>query len=138
MDATGFLEEGVKYQRIAANAFVKKKFNYKIIYNFITLAAEKLLVAAYMKKKQSMPANHSFPGLIEELEAAEVKLNDGLIRGIQQIDSLQSLCSLDIFEIKEPTLIEIQNMLKIIENLKDFVLKHPFNEIDHEKDKNSL
>jgi HEPN domain-containing protein len=134
MDATGFLEEGIKYQRIAANAFVKNKFNYKVIYNFITLAAEKLLVAAYMNKRHSMPANHSFPGLIEELESTEVNLHDELIRGILLIDSFQSICSLDIFEIKDPTLIETQNMLKIIEDLKNFVLK----QIDHEKDKSSL
>lgn len=119
MDYTEFLEEGKTFHQIAKKSIAKNKFSDEIIYNFITLAAEKLLVAVFMANQKKMPANHSFLGLLEELKASGLNIHEDIVKGVLFIDSFQSICELESFQTSIPKRHEIIHMLDILDELEN-------------------
>ena len=116
----GFYSEAKGFHNAVKNAVEKKKFNPETNYSIITMALEKYLVA-YLFKINVAATNHTLSGLMEEIKFQGHKIPESLLEEVFFVDSFQYICSIEGFEMKEPTALEVKRMTNALEKIGTWV-----------------
>lgn len=111
-----FHKEAQGFHKAVKNAVSKEKFNPETNYNIITMAVEKYLVA-YLFKIGVAATNHTLSGLIEEIKYQGQEVSDFIMKEIFYIDSFQYICSIEGFEMKEPSKSDVERMTNALNKI---------------------
>jgi len=118
-----FLADGEGYLQTAAGAHAGKKtaFTPEILYNLVSMAIEKFIMAALMRHG-ALPWNHTMRDLAEALEAAfpDVK-NTSLGKRLIALDRYQEICDTDHFTIRPPDESDIPSMIELAREIRQLV-----------------
>ncbi len=111
--------EGQQYLHVAQSAFLleKKAFTTEILYNLITMAIEKLVMASLMEIGR-LPYNHTMHDLVAALEQWLPEVIKGLEEQVRNLDTYQDICDPYSCTIRIPTREEIETMLELARQLK--------------------
>ena len=117
-----YYKEGSQFLDLAAAGLHnRQKFNGEALYNIIAMAIEKHFMALLLSKN-SMPEGHTLKDLLAAA-AHFITVDMELIKGLDFMDSLQEICSVDEFTIREPTQEELTRMVEIAWSVKKSVLQ---------------
>ncbi len=117
-----FLREGEAYLKTGTGAHARgrKAFTPEILYNIVTMAIEKLVMAALMQRG-ALPYNHTMADLVEAMETVfPIEILD-LKEKLLDLDHYQEICDIDAFNIRPPTVLEIPGMLEMAWELRQLV-----------------
>nr|WP_321406558.1 hypothetical protein [uncultured Carboxylicivirga sp.] len=112
-----WLKEGDQYMNGMPKPGKTSKFGTDIRYNMLSMGLESY-VMAILDFKDNLPDNHTFSDLIYGLER-EIDLDPELKDRILKYESIQDICSLDKYTIKQPTEEEISDLHGAILEIKD-------------------
>lgn len=115
-----FFEDGRGYLKTATCAVVKHRevFTPGILYNIITMAIEKFVMAALMRYG-TMPYNHTMVDLVEAMEETFPGAFSGIRNELLKLDSYQEICDLEGFSISPPAMEKIPAMLDLAIRVKN-------------------
>lgn len=97
----------------------KKPFTPEILYNLTGMAIEKLIMA-YLMKNGDLADNHTMGDLLSALERHAGRQPD-LTEKLAYLDSFQEICALDSFTVKKPTQQDIEIIIAIGREVRDFL-----------------
>nr|WP_319400772.1 hypothetical protein [uncultured Carboxylicivirga sp.] len=112
-----WLKEGDQYMKGMPKPGKPSKFSTDIRYNMLSMGLESY-VMAILDFKDNLPDNHTFSDLIYGLER-EIELDPELKDRILKYESIQDICSLDKYTIKQPTEDEISDLHGAILEIKE-------------------
>lgn len=117
-----FLEDGKGYLSTAIGALAKRKdiFTSEILYNIITMAIEKFVMAALMRYG-TMPYNHTMADLVEAMEETFPGAITDIRTELLQLDKYQDICDLEGFSITPPGMEKIPAMLDLAGKMQTLV-----------------
>lgn len=117
-----FLKDGEAFLKTASGAFSRKRevFTPDILYNIISMAIEKFVMAALMRAG-TMPYNHTMTDLVAAMEKTFPGALTGIRAKLLDLDRYQEICDLDNFKITPPKMDEIPVMLDLAERLRSLV-----------------
>ncbi len=117
-----FLEDGEAFLKTASGALSKNRevFTANILYNIITMAIEKFVMAALMRAG-TMPYNHTMTDLVAAMEKTFPGALTGIRAKLLELDRYQEICDLDNYRITPPEMDEIPAMLDLAERLRSLV-----------------
>ncbi|MBS2098754.1 hypothetical protein [Carboxylicivirga linearis] len=115
-----WLAEGDQYLNGMPKPGKPSKFGTDIRYNMLSMGFESY-VMAILDFKDNLPDNHTFSDLVYGLER-EIDLDLELKERILKYESIQEICSLDKYTIKQPSEDEITDLHGAILEIK--VLAH--------------
>jgi len=117
-----FLADGSGYFNTAVGALVKKRevFTSQILYNLISIAIEKFVMAALMRYG-AMPYNHTMRDLVEAMEDTFPGALSDIRDELLLLDSYQDICDLEGFSIAPPAMEKIPAMLDLAGRVKNLV-----------------
>lgn len=109
-----FYRDGKDYLRTVSAAYDNRKaaFTAVILYNMISMAIEKFVMAALMHRG-AMPYNHTMADLVEALELTFQGAVDRFRDELLALDAYQEICDLDAYSITPPSMEEIPGMLEL-------------------------
>ena len=112
--------EGEQFLRLAEQAHhrQKKAFTPTILYNLVTMAIEKLVMAALMRCGR-LPDNHTLHDLVAALERWLPETVRGLAEPLCQLDSFQDICDPYAGTITSPSAGEVESMLILARKLEE-------------------
>lgn len=112
--------EGEQFLRLAEQAHhrQKKAFTPTILYNLVTMAIEKLVMAALMRCGR-LPDNHTLHDLVAALERWLPDSVRGLAEPLCQLDSFQDICDPYAGTITAPSRREVESMLILARKLEE-------------------
>ena len=112
--------EGEQFLRLAEQAHhrQKKAFTPTILYNLVTMAIEKLVMAALMRCGR-LPDNHTLHDLVAALERWLPETVRGLAEPLCQLDSFQDICDPYAGTITSPSAREVESMLILARKLEE-------------------
>ena len=112
--------EGEQFLRLAEQAHhrQKKAFTPTILYNFVTMAIEKLVMAALMRCGR-LPDNHTLHDLVAALERWLPETVRGLAGPLCELDSFQDICDPYAGTITAPSRREVESMLILARKLEE-------------------
>ena len=112
--------EGEQFLRLAEQAHhrQKKAFTPTILYNLVTMAIEKLVMAALMRCGR-LPDNHTLHDLVAALERWLPETVRGLAEPLCQLDSFQDICDPYAGTITAPSAGEVESMLILARKLEE-------------------
>ena len=115
--------EGQQYLNLADAAFTRKKaaFTPIILYNIFAMAIEKLVMGALMEVGR-LPFNHTMYDLVEAMELWLPEKIVGLGERLRALDRYQEIWDLENTRIIEPTVKELEQMLRLSRELERSVL----------------
>lgn len=117
-----FYDEAKGYHKAVKSAVEKGKYNPETNYNIITMSVEKYLVAVLFYV--DIPAtNHTLSGLVAEVKFQGHHFSDELESEISFIDSFQYICSIEGFEMREPSQSDVERMTKALNQLGSWAEK---------------
>ncbi len=121
-----FFDQGASYLRTANNGAQKRPdvFTPEIIYNLTAMAIEKFLMALIMYHGD-LAENHTMRDLLRSARKY-VKIQSGLARKLDYMDSFQEICSLSDYRKRTPTSEDIKEILAIGRQVKRFVAPRIF------------
>lgn len=117
-----WLQQGDQYLTAGTPKGDKSKFGTSILYNLLSMSLESY-VMAILDFKQNLPDNHTFTDLIMGLERV-TPINQTLKQKILKYESIQSICSVDKFSIKQPSVDEIDDLRGAIVEIKTMAYEH--------------
>lgn len=112
-----WIKEGDQYLKSATPKGEKSKFNNEILYNLLSMALEGYIMAI-LDYHTALPDNHTYTDLINGLEKV-YDLPDDLKSRIMKYEGIQSICSVDQFEIRTATDEELIELHGAITEIKD-------------------
>ncbi len=116
-----YFKEGSQFLDLAAaGVHNRQKFNGEALYNILAMAIEKHFMALFLYKNY-MPEGHTLKDLLAAA-ANYIVIDLELIKGLDFMDSLQEICSVDEFALCEPTPAELERMIDIAYGVKKCVL----------------
>lgn len=120
-----FLDEGEAFLKTASGALSKKRevFTADILYNIISMAIEKFVMAALMRAG-TMPYNHTMADLVAAMEETFPGVLADIRERLLDMDRYQEICDLEDFSITPPDMDEIPGMLEVAERLRMLVTSH--------------
>ena len=112
--------EGEQFLRLAEQAHhrQKKAFTPTILYNLVTMAIEKLVMAALMRCGR-LPDNHTLHDLVAALERWLPETVRGLSEPLCQLDSFLDICDPYAGTITSPSAGEVESMLILARKLEE-------------------
>ncbi|MBP7518303.1 MAG: hypothetical protein KA768_10760 [Desulfobulbus sp.] len=112
--------EGEQFLRLAEQAHhrQKKAFTPTILYNLVTMAIEKLVMAALMRCGR-LPDNHTLHDLVAALERWLPETVRGLAGPLCELDSFQDICDPYAGTITAPSRREVESMLILARKLEE-------------------
>lgn len=112
--------EGEQFLRLAEQAHhrQKKAFTPTILYNLVTMAIEKLVMAALMRCGR-LPDNHTLHDLVAALERWLPETVHGLAGPLCELDSFQDICDPYAGTITAPSRREVESMLILARKLEE-------------------
>ena len=112
--------EGEQFLRLAEQAHhrQKKAFTPTILYNLVTMAIEKLVMAALMRCGR-LPDNHTLHDLVAALERWLPETVRGLAGPLCELDSFQDICDTYAGTITAPSRREVESMLILARKLEE-------------------
>ena len=112
--------EGEQFLRLAEQAHhrQKKAFTPTILYNLVTMAVEKLVMAALMRCGR-LPDNHTLHDLVAALERWLPETVRGLAGPLCELDSFQDICDPYAGTITAPSRREVESMLILARKLEE-------------------
>ena len=112
--------EGEQFLRLAEQAHhrQKKAFTPTILYNLVTMAIEKLVMAALMRCGR-LPDNHTLHDLVAALERWLPETVRGLAEPLCRLDSFQDICDPYAGTMTSPSAGEVQSMLILARKLEE-------------------
>lgn len=112
--------EGEQFLRLAEQAHhrQKKAFTPTILYNLVTMAIEKLVLAALMRCGR-LPDNHTLHDLVAALERWLPETVRGLAGPLCELDSFQDICDPYAGTITAPSRREVESMLILARKLEE-------------------
>lgn len=117
-----YYKEGSQFLDLAAaGVHNRQKFNGEALYNILAMAIEKHFMALFLYKKY-MPEGHTLKDLLNAA-ANFIVIDLELVKGLDFMDSLQEICSVDEFTICEPTPEELARLVEIAWGIKKCVLQ---------------
>ena len=114
--------EGEQFLRLAEQAHhrQKKAFTPTILYNLVTMAIEKLVMAALMRCGR-LPDNHTLHDLVAALERWLPETVRGLAGPLCELDSFQDICDPYAGTITAPSRREVESMLILARKLEELL-----------------
>lgn len=113
---TEWLMQGDQYLKAGTPKSGKSKFGTGILYNLLSMSMESYIMAI-LDYKKNLPDNHTYTDLVNGLERV-MPVNPKLRDRILKYESIQSICSVDKFIIKEPTTHQIDDLRGAIIEVK--------------------
>ena len=112
--------EGEQFLRLAEQAHhrQKKAFTPTILYNLVTMAIEKLVMAALMRCGR-LPDNHTLHDLVAALERWLPETVRGLSEPLCRLDSFQDICDPYASTMTAPSAGEVESMLILARKLEE-------------------
>ena len=112
--------EGEQFLRLAEQAHhrQKKAFTPTILYNLVTMAIEKLVMAALMRCGR-LPDNHTLHDLVAALERWLPETVRGVAGPLCELDSFQDICDPYAGTITAPSRREVESMLILARKLEE-------------------
>ena len=112
--------EGEQFLRLAEQAHhrQKKALTPTILYNLVTMAIEKLVMAALMRCGR-LPDNHTLHDLVAALERWLPETVRGLAGPLCELDSFQDICDPYAGTITAPSRREVESMLILARKLEE-------------------
>lgn len=113
-----WLKEGDQYLKTATPKGDKSKFNNEILYNVYSMALESYIMAI-LDFHTSLPANHTYTDLVLGLETV-YPLDPSLKERVLKYENIQSICSIDKFQIQTATdeeLIDLDGAIREIHKI---------------------
>ena len=112
--------EGEQFLRLAEQAHhrQKKAFTPTILYNLVTMAIEKLVMAALMRCGR-LPDNHTLHDLVAALERWLPETVRGLAEPLCQLDSFQDICDPYASTMTSPSAREVESRLSLARKLEE-------------------
>ena len=112
--------EGEQFLRLAEQAHHRqtKAFTPTILYNLVTMAIEKLVMAALMRCGR-LPDNHTLHDLVAALERWLPETVRGLAGPLCELDSFQDICDPYAGTITAPSRREVESMLILARKLEE-------------------
>ncbi len=92
-----------------------KFFRPSIRYNLLSMAFESY-VMGILDYHKTLPENHTYTDLVYALEKV-IPLEIGLKNRILKYESIQSICSMDKYIIKEPTEYELTDLYSAVKEI---------------------
>ena len=119
-DWAQYRQEGEQFLRLAEQAHhrQKKAFTPTILYNLVTMAIEKLVMAALMRCGR-LPDNHTLHDLVAALERWLPETVRGLAGPLCELDSFQDICDPYAGTITAPSRREVESMLILARKLEE-------------------
>ncbi len=111
--------EGEQFLRLAEQAHHRREaFTPTILYNLVTMAIEKLVMAALMRCGR-LPDNHTLHDLVAALERWLPETVRGLAGPLCELDSFQDICDPYAGTITAPSRREVESMLILARKLEE-------------------
>jgi HEPN domain-containing protein len=118
-----FLKEANDYYKLSVGGMKRKNiFTNEILYNTISMALEKYIMALFVSKNE-LPECHTLKTMAKDMRKF-VELDDDLIEQLYYYDNMQNLCSLANYDKKSITDEDITNMISVLEKIKALVLEN--------------
>ncbi|WP_456473287.1 hypothetical protein [Desulfolithobacter sp.] len=129
-----FLKEGLQYLATARGGHARRPgvFTPEILYNLVTMAIEKFVMAALMFHG-TLPFNHTMHDLVEALEQTFPGATDPMREQLLALDRHQEICDLDTWHITPPSGQEITEMIVLAEQVREMVSGKLLSQIDKNK-----
>lgn len=113
-----FLEEGKKYHRTAQGSVRRPEvFTPAITQGIAAMGIEKYTMAICMRTG-ILPRNHTMADLLAELDTL-VAIPPDVRETLHYMDSLQRICSLDTFSIRDPSAQDVPRFLAALDALAE-------------------
>lgn len=111
-----FLEEGRCYRKTAQGSVRRPEiFTATIVQNVVAMGIEKYFMALFAKRG-TLPTHHTMTDLADEA-GAFVRLEDGTVKTLRYMDSLQRICSLDNWRVESPKAEDIPRFIEALEEV---------------------
>ncbi len=111
-----WLKEGDQYLKASKPEAKSNRFGTQIVYNLLSMSLEKYIMAI-LDFNKSLPDNHTYTDLFNALDTV-ISIDSGLKNRILQYESIQSICSVDKFEINDPTEEQISDLKEALLEFK--------------------
>lgn len=111
-----FLEEGRAFHRAVRGGLKRPEvFTPDIIQNIAAMGIEKYFMA-FFTHRGILPKNHTMTDFIEEIKPLR-PLPAELEKKLRYFDALQSICSLDAFQITKPGAEDVERFTQAIDEV---------------------
>lgn len=115
-----FFDEGRAYHRTAQRSVRRPTvFTPAIIQGVAAMSIEKYFMALFLRRG-SLPRNHTLRDLVEETRDF-ARIDPSLEETLLFMDSLQRICSLDHFEVVEPSVADVPRFIDAVDRVAAFV-----------------
>jgi len=116
-----YLKDGEGYLTTAQQAAARKKqaFTPEILYNLTAMAIEKYIMG-FLMSRGDLADNHTMGDLLAAMER-HIPLPAELAGDLLFLDSFQEICDLDTYSRRPPTSAEIEKILNIGQQIKEFI-----------------
>ncbi len=117
-----YYQEGSQFLDLAAaGQHNREKFNGEALYNIIAMGIEKHFMALFLYKNY-MPEGHTLKDLLAAA-ANFVVIDLKILKGLDFMDSIQEICSVEDFTIPDPTKDELADMIETARGVQKCVQK---------------
>ena len=122
-DWRNYYNDGEKFLRTATGGLSNRPeiFTPEILYNIITMAIEKFMMG-FLMYNGDLADNHTMADMIHSMER-HLKLPPDLTSRLLHLDSFQEICSLDNYSYITPTHSQIEAMLAVARETREFIAK---------------
>ena len=115
MNWHGWLENGDQYLKAATPKGEKSRFGAAIRYNLLSMSLEGYIMAI-LDFHHKLPENHTYTDLVTALEWV-MPLDAVLKERILRYENVQSICSIDKYQCRDPLETELEDLKGAIDEV---------------------